>query len=62
MSKTVTIGLSLAVGLGVGLVAGSRFMSPQAEAQMAAQPVSSQELDEIRGMLDAFAKEKGRSS
>jgi hypothetical protein len=29
---------------------------------LAAQPASSDELDEIRGMLDAFAKEKGRSS
>ncbi len=28
----------------------------------AAQPASREELDEIRGMLDAFAKEKGRSS
>ena len=25
---------------------------------LAAQPVSREELDEIRGMLDAFAKEK----
>jgi len=29
---------------------------------LAAQPASRQELDEIRSMLDAFAKEKGRSS
>jgi predicted transcriptional regulator len=29
---------------------------------LAAQPASRKELDEIRGMLDAFAKEKGRSS
>ena len=29
---------------------------------LAAQPASREELDEIRGMLDAFAKEKGRSS
>lgn len=29
---------------------------------LAAQPASRRELDEIRGMLDAFAKEKGRSS
>ena len=29
---------------------------------LAAQPVSREELDEIRGMLDAFGKEKGRSS
>jgi BlaI family transcriptional regulator, penicillinase repressor len=29
---------------------------------LAAQPASRQELDEIRGMLDAFAKEKGRAS
>jgi predicted transcriptional regulator len=28
---------------------------------LAAQPASAQELDEIRKMLDAFAKEKGRS-
>lgn len=28
---------------------------------LAAQPASPEELDEIRGMLDAFAKEKGRS-
>ena len=27
---------------------------------LAAQPASREELDEIRGMLDAFAKEKGR--
>src|SRR5260370_22153855 len=40
MSKTVTIGLSLAVGLAIGMVAGSRFMGPQAEAQTAALPVS----------------------
>jgi BlaI family penicillinase repressor len=29
---------------------------------LAAQPTSREELDEIRGMLDTFAKEKGRSS
>jgi BlaI family transcriptional regulator, penicillinase repressor len=29
---------------------------------LAAQPASREELDEIRSMLDAFAKEKGRSS
>ncbi|HEY1945973.1 MAG TPA: BlaI/MecI/CopY family transcriptional regulator [Bryobacteraceae bacterium] len=29
---------------------------------LAAQPASRKELDEIRGMLDAFAKAKGRSS
>jgi BlaI family transcriptional regulator, penicillinase repressor len=29
---------------------------------LAAQPASREELDEIRGMLDAVAKEKGRSS
>jgi predicted transcriptional regulator len=29
---------------------------------LAAQPASREELDEIRGMLDSFAKEKGRSS
>jgi BlaI family penicillinase repressor len=29
---------------------------------LAAQKTSRKELDEIRGMLDAFAKEKGRSS
>ncbi len=29
---------------------------------LAAQPASRKELEEIRGMLDAFAKEKGRSS
>ncbi len=29
---------------------------------LAAQPTSNEELEEIRGMLDAFAKEKGRSS
>jgi BlaI family transcriptional regulator, penicillinase repressor len=29
---------------------------------LAAQPASPQELDEIRGMLDAYAKQKGRSS
>jgi len=29
---------------------------------LAAHPASRQELDEIRRMLDAFAKEKGRSS
>jgi len=29
---------------------------------LAAQPASREELDEIRGMLDAFAKEKGHSS
>ena len=29
---------------------------------LAAQPASCEELNEIRGMLDAFAKEKGRSS
>src|SRR5260370_5478980 len=40
MSKTVTIGLSLAVGLAIGMVAGSRFMGPQAEAKTAALPVS----------------------
>ena len=29
---------------------------------LAAQPATREELDEIRGMLDAFAKAKGRSS
>ena len=29
---------------------------------LAAQPASREELDEIRGMLDAFAKGRGRSS
>ena len=29
---------------------------------LAAQPASREELDEIRGMLDTFAKKKGRSS
>jgi predicted transcriptional regulator len=29
---------------------------------LTAQPASSEELDEIRGMLDSFAKEKGLSS
>ena len=29
---------------------------------LTAQPASREELDEIRGMLDSFAKEKGRSS
>jgi BlaI family transcriptional regulator, penicillinase repressor len=29
---------------------------------LAAQPASREELDEIRGMLDTFSKEKGRSS
>lgn len=29
---------------------------------LAAQPVSREELEEIRGMLDSFAREKGRSS
>ena len=29
---------------------------------LAAQPASREELDEIRGMLDAFARDKGRSS
>jgi BlaI family transcriptional regulator, penicillinase repressor len=29
---------------------------------LAAHPASREELDEIRGMLDAFAKQKGRSS
>jgi BlaI family penicillinase repressor len=29
---------------------------------LAAQPASRKELDEIRGMLDTFAKKKGRSS
>ena len=29
---------------------------------LAAQPASREELDEIRGMLDVFVKEKGRSS
>jgi hypothetical protein len=29
---------------------------------LAAQPASREELDEIRGMLDAYAKEKGRST
>lgn len=29
---------------------------------LSAQPASREELDEIRGMLDTFAKEKGRAS
>src|SRR6202521_4436097 len=40
MSKTVTVVLSLAVGVAVGIAGGSRLMSPPAEAQMAAAPTS----------------------
>jgi hypothetical protein len=40
MSKTVTVGLSLAMGLAIGVAAGSRFMNPPAEAQTAATPAS----------------------
>jgi NHL repeat len=40
MSKTVTIVLSLAVGVAVGVVASSRLMYPAAEAQTAAGPAS----------------------
>jgi hypothetical protein len=36
MSKTVTIGLALAVGLAVGIAGGSRLLNPPAEAQTAA--------------------------
>src|SRR5258708_1215087 len=39
MSKKVTIGLSLAVAVAVGIAAG-RLVNPQAEAQTAARPVS----------------------
>jgi NHL repeat len=40
MSKTVTIVLSLAVGVAVGVAAGSRLMNPAAEAQPVAGPAS----------------------
>src|SRR5260370_4654376 len=50
MSKTVTIGLSLAVGLAIGMLAVSRFMGPQAEAQTAALPVS---FSTVRGAIGA---------
>jgi hypothetical protein len=40
MGKTVTVVLSLAVGVAVGVAGGSRLMSPPAEAQMAAAPTS----------------------
>ena len=40
MSKTVTIVLSLTVGVAVGVVASSRLMYPAAEAQTAAGPAS----------------------
>jgi hypothetical protein len=36
MSKSITIGLSLAVGVAVGVVGGSRLWNPPAEAQTAA--------------------------
>ena len=36
MSKTVTIGLSLAVGLAVGIAGGGRLLTPPADAQTAA--------------------------
>jgi hypothetical protein len=36
MSKTVTIGMSLVVGLALGVAGGSRLMNPSAEAQTAA--------------------------
>src|SRR5258708_26987129 len=40
MSKTVTVGLSLAMGLAIGAAGVSRFMNPPAEAQTAATPAS----------------------
>src|SRR5579885_2234475 len=40
MSKTVTVGLSLTMGLAIGIIAGSRLMNPAAEAQTAPTPVS----------------------
>src|SRR5258708_4717350 len=40
MSKTITVGLSLAMGLAIGVAGGSRFMNPPAEAQTAATPAS----------------------
>jgi hypothetical protein len=40
MSKTVTAGLSLTMGLVAGIVAGSRLMNPPAEAQTVAVPAS----------------------
>jgi hypothetical protein len=36
MNKTVTIGLSLAVGVAIGIAGGSRIMNPPAQAQTAA--------------------------
>src|SRR6266853_6862348 len=40
MSKTVTVGLSLAMGLAIGVAGGSRLINPPAEAQTAAAPAS----------------------
>jgi sugar lactone lactonase YvrE len=40
MSKTITLGLSLAMGVAIGVAAGSRLMNPPAEAQTAATPAS----------------------
>src|SRR5262252_9685502 len=40
MSKTVTVGLSLAMGLAIGVAGGSRLVNRPAEAQTAATPAS----------------------
>src|SRR6266853_1846274 len=40
MSKTVTVGLSLAMGLAIGIAGGSRLINPPAKAQTAAAPAS----------------------
>src|SRR5712671_1196089 len=40
MGKTVTVGLSLAMGLAIGVAGGSRLINPSAEAQTAATPAS----------------------
>src|SRR6266436_7464008 len=40
MSKTVTVGLSLAMGLAIGVAGGSRLINPPAEAQTATTPAS----------------------
>src|SRR5262249_21408947 len=40
MSKTVTVGLSLAMGLAIGVAGGSRLINAPAEAQTATTPAS----------------------
>ena len=51
MSKTVAIGMSLAVGLTIAIAGGSRVLTPPAEAQT--QPAATPSFSAVPGAIGA---------